>query len=60
MPIGYEVFTGNRTGLGDEPRRILDELSKINIVDVILPTRKGIEIRKRRITQPNEHQAILL
>lgn len=49
-----------RAGLGDEPRRILDELSKINVVDVILPTRKGIEIRKRCITQPNEHQAILL
>lgn len=49
-----------RAGLGDEPRRILDELSKINVVDVILPTRKGIEIRKRCITQPNEHQTILL
>jgi transposase len=49
-----------RADLGDEPRRILDELSKINVVDVILPTRKGIEIRKRCITQPNEHQAILL
>ena len=49
-----------QAGLGDEPRRILNELAKINVVDVILPTRKGIEIRKRCITQPTEHQAILL
>jgi len=49
-----------QAGLGDEPRRILDELAKINVVDVFLPTRNGIEIRKRCITQPTEHQAILL
>ncbi len=47
-------------GLGDEPRRVLDELSKINMVDVVLPTRCGIEIRRRCVTQPTEHQAILL
>lgn len=47
-------------GLGDEPRRVLDELSKINMVDVVLPTRCGAEIRRRCITQPTEHQAILL
>lgn len=47
-------------GLGDEPRRVLDELSKINLVDVVLPTRCGREIRRRCVTQPTEHQAILL
>jgi transposase len=47
-------------GLGDEPRRVLDELSKINMVDVVLPTRCGVDIRRRCITQPTEHQAILL
>lgn len=47
-------------GLGDEPRRVLDELSKINMVDVVLPTRCGVEIRRRCITQPTDHQAILL
>jgi transposase len=47
-------------GLGDEPRRVLDELSKINMVDVVLPTRSGVEIRRRCITGPTEHQAILL
>ena len=47
-------------GLGNEPRRVLNELSRIRVVDVVLPTRRGIEIRKRCITRPTEHQAILL
>jgi len=49
-----------RAGLGDEPRRVLDELRKIQVVDVVLPTRQGIEIRKRCVTRPSDHQAILL
>ena len=48
------------SGLGDEPRRVLAELSKINLVDVVLPTSSGVEIRKRCITRPTEHQEILL
>jgi transposase len=47
-------------GLGDEPRRVLDELNKIQMIDVVLPTRCGVEIRRRCVTQPTEHQAILL
>jgi transposase len=47
-------------GLGDEPRRVLDELGKINMIDIVLPTRIGVDIRRRCITQPTEHQAILL
>jgi transposase len=47
-------------GLGDEPRRIFEELGKIRLVDVVLPTRSGVEIRRRCITRPTEHQAILL
>lgn len=49
-----------QAGLGDEPRRILSELNEIRAVDVILPTRAGTEIRKRCITRPTDHQAILL
>ena len=47
-------------GLGDEPRKVLDELAEIQTVDVILPTRCGQEIRKRCIGKPTDHQAILL
>jgi len=49
-----------QAGLGDEPRRVLAELSDIRLVDVVLPTRDGIEIRRRCITRPSDHQQILL
>ena len=49
-----------QSGLGDEPRRVLNEIREIRMVDVVLPTREGIEIRKRCVTRPSEHQSILL
>jgi transposase len=49
-----------RAGLGHEPRRIFEDLGKIRLVDVVLPTRQGTEIRKRCVTRPTDHQAILL
>jgi transposase len=47
-------------GLGSEPRKILETLSEISMVDVVLPTRTGIIIRKRCVSRPTDHQAILL
>src|SRR6266852_5707804 len=49
-----------RAGLGDEPRKVFEELADITLVDVVLPTRNGVTIRKRCISRPTEHQAILL
>jgi len=49
-----------RAGLGDEPRRVFAELANIRSVDVVLPTSAGITIRKRCVTKPTDHQAILL
>ena len=49
-----------RAGLGDEPRKVLDELSRIKLVDVVLPTRTGPPIRQRCVSCPTDHQAILL
>jgi transposase len=49
-----------RAGLGDEPRRVFDELAQIQMVDVVLPTRSGVELRRRCVAQPTGHQAILL
>ncbi len=49
-----------KAGLGDEPRRVLAELSELRVMDVVLPTRDGVEIHKHCIAQPSEHQAILL
>lgn len=47
-------------GLGDEPRQVFEALSEIALVDVVLPTRNGLVVRKRCISQPSEHQQILL
>jgi len=49
-----------RAGIGDEPRRVFDELAQIRVVDVAMPTRQGPVIRKRCVTRPSDHQAILL
>ena len=50
----------SRAGLGDEPRRVIDELSEIRSMDVVMPTDSGVEIRTRCIATPTEHQKILL
>jgi hypothetical protein len=47
-------------GLGDEPRKIFTGMEQISLVDVALPTCAGISIRKRCVSRPTEHQAILL
>jgi hypothetical protein len=49
-----------QAGLGDEPRKVFDEIAAIIQVDLVLPTRKGITIRKRCVSKPTEHQNILL
>jgi transposase len=49
-----------QAGLGDEPRQVFRELSEIALVDVVLPTRNHLTLRKRCIGQPNEHQLVLL
>ncbi len=49
-----------QAGLGDEPRQVFEALAAITLVDVILPTRNGVALRKRCISQPSEHQQILL
>jgi len=52
--------TCRQAGLGDEPRQVFEALSEIVLVDVVLPTRAGVELRRRCISQPTEHQQILL
>jgi transposase len=49
-----------RAHLGTEPRKVLDELQKIALVDIVLPIRSAAPIRKRCIARPTPHQAILL
>jgi len=47
-------------GLGDEPRKVFAALSELAVVDVVLPARNGVTIRRRCVARPDEHQAILL
>jgi len=54
-----------RSGLGDAPRTLLDELAKIKSGDVVLPTRSadrrpGRPIRLRCVTTPDAAQKVLL
>ena len=49
-----------RMGLGNEPRKVLDEIAQIKAVDVAMPTRQGTVIRNRCIAQPTKAQAVLL
>jgi transposase len=49
-----------RAGLGNEPRQVFDEIAQIKVVDVIMPTKQGVVITKRCISQPTKAQAVLL
>ncbi len=48
------------SGLGNEPRKIIDEIKRIKLTDIILPTKKGVEIKLPCVSKPDEHQQILL
>jgi transposase len=50
----------HKAGLGDEPRKVFDEISRIKMIDVVLPTKAGLEIRRRCVAQPDKHLAVLL
>jgi transposase len=49
-----------RAGLGDGPRKVLEEITKLNLADIVLPTRGGPELRLRCVLKPEKHLAILL
>ena len=49
-----------RSGLGNAPRTVLEELARIQSHDVILPTTTHGDIRLRCIAQPDAAQALLL
>jgi len=49
-----------RAGLGNEPRKIVQEMKRIILSDVVLPTRNGSQIRLRCVTQPDRQLSVLL
>lgn len=52
----------SRTGLGDSPRTILTELSRIHAADIVLPLADGSkrELRLRCVVRPDREQDLLL
>lgn len=49
-----------KAGLGNEPRKVFDEIAQIKVVDVVMQTRRGVTIRQHCIAQPTKPQAVLL
>jgi transposase len=49
-----------RAGLGNESRKVFDEIAQIKVADVVMPTRQGTVIRNRCIGRPTKAQAVLL
>jgi len=65
--LGYALWKTlqqwqSRAGLGDSPRTILTELSRITAADVVLPLADGSAraLRLRCVVRPDRSQAILL
>ncbi|MCP4204276.1 MAG: IS1634 family transposase [bacterium] len=50
----------SRSGLGNGPRPVIEELARIKTNDVVLPTSTGRAIRIRCVTTPDESQRILM
>ena len=47
-------------GLGTEPRKVLEEIKQVKLVDVILATSQGREVRLRTIARPEKPTQLLL
>ena len=47
-------------GLGDCPRKVLDKLAQIRMVDVVRPAQHGPEIRLRRLIRPERRATIMI
>jgi transposase len=65
--LGYALWKTlqqwqSRAGLGDSPRTILTELSRITAADVVLPLADGSarELRIRCVVRPERSQALLI
>jgi transposase len=47
-------------GIGNSPRKLIEELANIHSMDVVLPLQEGLELRLRCVSQPEKSQQILL
>jgi transposase len=60
--VAWKTLAGmcRQAGLGDEPRKVIEELCGIKSVDVVVPTKTGTEIKINCVSRPTPHQEILL
>lgn len=49
-----------QAGLGTEPRKVIEEIKQLTMIDVVLPTRGGIDLRLRCVSRPEKPLEILL
>jgi transposase len=49
-----------QAGLGHDPRKIIEEIKNLQLVDVVLLTRTGVDIRLRCVTAPAPELAMIL
>ena len=49
-----------RAGIGNSPRKLIEELANIRSMDVVLPVENGPELKLRCVSQPEKSQQILL
>jgi len=47
-------------GIGNSPRKLMEELANIHSMDVVLPVENGPELKLRCVSQPEKSQQILL
>jgi hypothetical protein len=50
----------NGCGLGDAPRKLLEQMAEVHSMDIVLPTATDTDIRLRTVSRPETHLAILL
>ena len=41
-----------QAGLGNEPRKSIEEIKQLTLMDVILPTKSGVDLRLRCVGKP--------
>ncbi len=44
-----------QAGIGNEPRTVLEEIKNLTLIDVVLQTRTGTEIRLRCVSKRFDH-----
>jgi len=47
-------------GLGNSPRKLLEEMAEVRSLDILLPIKSGKDIRLRVVGKPEKHLSVLL